>query len=112
MPTDPTWEDTIEVGSAPSWEDTSPIGEEPKDFRCDELAKEMFQARLEGEQGKLYEGLANIGTELSKGVVRAASHIDPTGFTQGLMQQYGVEPTQVIAPETILPDVETVSKFT
>jgi len=83
----------------------------PKDFRRDELAKQMFEARLEGERGKLYSGLADVGTELSKGIVRAASHVDPTGFTQGLMQQYGVEPTRVIAPEAILPDVETVSKF-
>src|SRR5678816_961346 len=84
---------TDEFGGIPVDEQSTP----PKDFRRDELAKEMFQARLEGEQGKLYEGLADIGTELSKGVVRAASHIDPTGFTQGLMQQYGVEPTRVLS---------------
>src|SRR5678815_653232 len=111
MPTNPTWEDTVEVGSAPSWDDTAPVEEPPKDFRRDELAKQMFQARLEGEQGKLYSGLADVGTELSKGVVRAASHVDPTGFTHGLMEQYGVDPTHVISPEAAHRGAEIASEL-
>ncbi len=81
------------------------------DFRRDELAKQTFQARLEGEQAKALSVLADLGTEGAKAVVRAASYVDPTGFTQGLMRQYGVAPTQIIPPESILPDVRTVSQF-
>jgi len=102
MPTDaPTWEDTVD---APSWEDTKPL---ESDFRRDELAKQTFEARIEGERAKLGTALATAGGNAAYWVADALAKVDPTGLSANILARQGVQRTPpILAPE----DIDTVTE--
>jgi hypothetical protein len=99
------WEDFRAKDESKPWEDFG------KQFKKDELAKQTFQARLEGQQAKALQGIADIGSGAAYWVADALAKVDPTGISGQMLARQEVPRTPpILAPEDIDTMTEVIKR--
>ncbi len=82
------------------------------EFKRDELAKQTFEARLEGERGKLGGALADAGGNAAYWIADALAKVDPTGISGNILARQEVPRTPPLVPPEAIGNAADALKET